>query len=231
LDNIKKTALTLMAAMMILPTAFGASKAKSTTETETINKTETTKEIRAYERVVVYESMKNRMDKKFSLNAAIGGLAYSTTSTAFEGSYFLKPNMLVTLQYSKLGGTSENTDNDTAADEVWKRDGLGHVFSAGIKKFESNSFYYKPEIYSRTQEFVHSTSSNSTELFSKETAFINDIGVSFKIGNQWQWESFTLGCDWIGITRSMTASKISSNIYSYEKNSTTLLNFYMGASF
>jgi hypothetical protein len=228
---MRNTALAVMATVMVLPTAFGASQAKSTTETQAINKTETTKEIREYERIVVDESMKNRMDKKYSLNATIGGLGFSTTTTAFEASYFLKPNKVITLQYTKLGGNSENSDNDTAADETWKRDGLGHVFSVGLKKFESNSFYYKPEIYTRTQEFVHSTSSSSSVLLSKETAFINDVGVSFKIGNQWQWENFTLGCDWIGITRSMTASKISSNIYSYEKNSTTLLNLYMGASF
>ena len=32
----------------------------------------------------------------------------------------------------------------------------------------------------------------------KETSIFKKGGATLKIGNQWQWENFTLGVDWIG---------------------------------
>lgn len=233
---MKKTPLLVLATLMSFPAAFGASKAKTTGE-ETVNKTEATKEIRAYERIVTDESMKNRMDKKYTINGTILGVAYGASTSAVEVGYHLKPNLIASLQYTTLNSASADEDwGNDADDDVWKRDGVGHVISAGIKKFESNSFYYKPEIYARSQENVNSTttgysSSTGDYLISKDTNKIEDIGVSFRIGNQWQWDNFTLGCDWIGITRSMTTTKKSGNIKSHDKNTASLLNFYLGASF
>jgi hypothetical protein len=69
----------------------------------------------------------------------------------------------------------------------------------------------------------------------------------FAIGNQWQFENFLIGCDWIGlnvpVSESISKDKVVSN-YSYDitshnsdrdrlfKNTTgSLLSFYIGASF
>jgi hypothetical protein len=58
---------------------------------------------------------------------------------------------------------------------------------------------------------------------------LTGLGTGIRVGNQWQWKHFTLGCDWVGIGRVLSYFKYSES----EKNfyTVTLMNVYLGWSF
>lgn len=63
------------------------------------------------------------------------------------------------------------------------------------KTFLGNSFYVNAG--AGYQLFEGSVHFDFDETYSSSTR-ITRAGAVFAIGNQWQWEYFTLGCDWIG---------------------------------
>ena len=60
-----------------------------------------------------------------------------------------------------------------------------------------------------------------------------DTGLGLKIGNQWQWDSFTMGCDWVGVSKSLAMLEQNGDKDADYPNATnvTLVNFYLGATF
>jgi hypothetical protein len=72
---------------------------------------------------------------------------------------------------------------------------LGAVY----KEFVGNSFYLAGGGLYKTVEFGW----EKDELFqigdSRGSFKGNSIMATFAIGNQWQWDGFTMGCDWVGI--------------------------------
>jgi hypothetical protein len=102
--------------------------------------------------------------------------------------------------------------------------GEDYQFSGAVqlKHFLNGSFYITPEIY-------------YLNFSEGEFLFWNDdydrsvsIGAQVRIGNQWQWENFTMGCDWFGIGRDV----IFFNRYGDDRKTTlALVNFYLGYSF
>lgn len=185
---------------------------------------------------LVNDSVSNRIDKKFTFNISLTGIEFSANSAALELGYFIDSNNIINARYTELKGMTIYDYDDDISEDHWDRDRDGHVISLGLKTFVSNSFYIKPEIYNRVQEDVHYVSSSYSSEFGwtnyytdRET--INDVGLSFKIGNQWQWDKFTMGCDWFGFNRTITKIKKSSRRTRNEDNHIALLNFYLGASF
>ena len=120
-------------------------------------------------------------------------------------------------------------DNDVYDD--FEQEG-GTVYSMDVKIFTGNSFYVKPGIYYRKQTDVLSWIYNSSadNWAANEKAEIEDIGINFRIGNQWQWDNFTLGCDWIGLSRTVSKLSETGNTEDLEVSGAAL-NFYLGLSF
>ncbi len=79
----------------------------------------------------------------------------------------------------------------------WKYD--KKILSVKAKYFFANSFYVDAglgmEIWNTSYRVVNDGSGADSQ---KLTADLSNVGVEFHIGNQWQWDGFTLGCDWIG---------------------------------
>lgn len=127
------------------------------------------------------DSQSNRKDLKYSIQYG-GGLLLLSAATILEINYLKNSKRSFSLRYAKSDADQYDDEEQTA-------------LLAGMKLFSGNSFYVRPEAYYRDfQETV------SPELFSSETRQrkVQDIGISISIGNEWQWENFTLGCDWIG---------------------------------
>ena len=41
----------------------------------------------------------------------------------------------------------------------------------------------------------------NTGDFFNATLIYEDVGTGFRVGNEWQWENFTMGCDWVGVSQ------------------------------
>lgn len=71
------------------------------------------------------------------------------------------------------------------------------TFEITYKHFFSNSFYTRVGAAYRRILL-----SNAWFFFSSQTigeiGSVDSLAADIAIGNQWQWDSFTLGCDWIG---------------------------------
>lgn len=134
------------------------------------------------------ESEQNRVGKTFGVAAEIGlGIAPFPTA-GFLANYYIKRNHVVELAYVS-GSLSV-----FAIDLSWS------LISARYKYFIGNSFYvnsglgYRQFVFKDKFETLFGAADNiDAEL--KSTS----LGVEFTIGNQWQWDNFTLGTDWIGI--------------------------------
>lgn len=119
--------------------------------------------------------------------------------------------------------------------------------AASYKKFVNTSFYlnggidYRSVTYSREQYILFSTARDKSEFKGQALA------AHFAIGNQWQWDSFTFGCDWAGFSLPL-ASRIDSestnstdaeNLKTFESDKQRYLKdgsgyfvqLYFGASF
>src|SRR5690606_28780744 len=72
------------------------------------------------------------------------------------------------------------------------------MIEARAKFFVGNSFYLTGGAGQRTFTFTSElTPLDGGPEFSAE-AKATTLGATFAIGNQWQWDYFTLGLDWIG---------------------------------
>ncbi len=161
------------------------------------------------------------------MNVAIFGGSYRSAPTkAIEIGYFINKDEVVSLQFTDLPDNDSFNSRDSEG---------GSALSVDYKIFTGNSFYIKPGIYYRNQKDITGyTYNNSIEDWvTRDFAEIEDIGVNFRIGNQWQWSNFTVGCDWIGANSSiitLSKSGINEDIEDLEV-SATLLNLYLGISF
>lgn len=75
-----------------------------------------------------------------------------------------------------------------------------------------------------------------TSIFYTSRFKYEEINAGIRIGNEWQWENFTMGCDWIGINKTIIKLHSTGNagiINAPIKQSTSfaLLSFYLGYSF
>ncbi len=123
----------------------------------------------------------------------------------------------------------------------------GQQTTARIKKFWGNSFYTNAGIGSRTigikDNLKDLTGTKDVILDVNSSA----LGLDFQIGNRWQFEMFSIGCDWIGAFVPLTKindkttfpsdadtkeRKDAENIFNGLAKTTTLhaLRFYLGVS-
>lgn len=179
-----------------------------------------------------------RQDKKYMANAYLYALEFGTTSAAVEGGMYLDSDTILSVKYTQLLNASSttvsgfDTNKSEESKELWDKAGKGFAFSVEYKKFVSRTFYVKPSLYYRSQYIVQSTRDSLGVLTKKKAGSTYDSGLSLKIGNQWQWEKFTLGCDWAGVSQQIVEFEGTGNLSDGDvKTNLSLLNFYVGASF
>lgn len=187
--------------------------------------------------IVEDSSQYNRMNKKYAAWAQLLGYGPNRTNStglAF-GSYYTRNDIL----FAEITYGTGNSSGGFGSEY----DIVTHSLGVHWKHFVGNSFYLNSGIDFRKVDYNYKNTSTSTDSHFDSTS----TAISFAIGNQWQWQSFTLGCDWVGLSVPITHNVSNANITtssSYEESSfnddkddfskkTTgqLLRFYLGASF
>jgi hypothetical protein len=214
-------------------------------------------------RPVVHEiyqdsSEANRIGKRSSVTLNVVGVGPNlATGRPLGVGFFLDSDSQIMLEYrsTDVAGilatslTLDSSGNWTTSRQ--KYSGSMSDFGIHFKQCAANSFYWRAGLDMHTVRF------NVDEWGYSDTKFGTGQGrlkgqsllASFCIGNQWQWESFTLGCDWVGLGKPVSENS------NYESNSEfgirksrssdkdfleklyisgdslILLRFYLGASF
>lgn len=155
-------------------------------------------------------SRENRANKIVETTVQFG-FDYRAAPVQLSAMYFLNADHLVGL---KVGTHNSALTKQTNV-------------AAQYKWYAENSFYFAGEVfYLNTREDL-----NGFLIFQdEELAEYKSLGAGIRIGNQWTWrDSFTLGCDWIGIGRRIGTFKKDSD--RLEDTTYTLLNVIVGMTF
>lgn len=154
-------------------------------------------------------SQENRSGKKWEATIQ-EGFDYRFGTTQFMVSYFLDSDNLIGAKggHNKSSGSHEQQTN----------------FALQYKHYFGNSFYLAGEgFYLNTLE--------DTDWFFADNgnSKYSSLGYGIRLGNQWTWKNFTLGCDWFGIGQRVgTFTKEDGN---WSDTTLTVLNLFLGASF
>lgn len=173
------------------------------------------------------ESKYNREKKQYQIAVGFLGMEYIGSPLTLSLGYYLNPNSLLLLRYSSYNG---NDVDDRAAQKL-------RATTLGFRQFFGNSFNVMPTLYYRR---------NTADYFKEGTMTIigptnlvyEDIGMGFRVGNEWQWDNFTMGCDWFGINRTIkelnkkeSGLGVINDITLQKAVTITALSFYIGYSF
>ncbi|MFN7727967.1 MAG: hypothetical protein ACK5P7_02295 [Bdellovibrio sp.] len=196
------------------------------------------------ETVVEDSSAHHRVDKRYSADAILTGIGPSITGTAgVQLGYYLDHDSLVILELTR--GNLRSDSQLTSSTVGSKYEITSGSIGGHYKNFVGNSFYYRAGGDFRTLDYKYTFTSGVVDTATfKGTSLVANI----QIGNQWQWENFTLGCDWVGFvlpiysqikddvvnssTPSLERKRLDDDAQTLVKsNHITLLRFYLGASF
>jgi len=166
-------------------------------------------------------SSSNRLDKNFTLLASPVGVGPSSNiESGMIAGVFLNPKTILQLEVG---------DGNTSTKSGFLVFGSGQIknhtssTSLAVKYFTGNSFYVKGGVDNRRITYSETYKSSWT-LFGTPYEDSFDFSAeswsgSIVIGNQWQWENFTMGCDWFGAAFPFS-SKVNSESYATNSSST-----------
>jgi hypothetical protein len=137
-----------------------------------------------------------RMDKNFEMTfspMSFGG--FSLTNTGLNAGVFINRNsqVLVSYSWSQSERTCVGFENCDIKDNFW---GLAY------KRFVGNSFYMQAGASHHTIQYDESNSSNDVMFGYDATITTAD----FAVGNQWNFDGFTIGCDWVSFGLPVSSS-------------------------
>ena len=187
--------------------------------TEVINPTQQSMKLEAESSEKTVKNSKQNRDKKKMNISFTAGRELGVNAVGTEISYFLEPNSAIYIKYS-------NDDEDI-------RSGFENtaLVKLGLKKFKSNSFYYKVGAYHLSSNTKHYVKDSSNNYKSVKSTF-SELGISGSIGNQWQWENLSVGVDWLGINRTIVElQKFSAPFERTNMTTISALNMQIGYSF
>lgn len=190
-----------------------------------------------------YSSEYYRINKKYFGGVQVLGVGPNLSNNyGFVFGPYLDRQSILTIE--ALGGGS-----------FWEWEGLGssyrtNTFSLGAhyKLFRGNSFYVKGGADLRKLERIYTYKDSFDGTTTSRWDFTGEsLALSFQIGNHWQLNQISIGCDWIGYTLPV-ASRISAENFQSGSESErrwmkedqdifvktgqlNLLRFYVGASF
>lgn len=196
--------------------------------------------------VVEDSSAHHRLDKKYMATAILVGIGPSVSSTAgLQGAYYLDHDSQILVEVT--GGSLRSSSDLASSTSGSKYDVSTKSLGVHYKAFTGNSFYYRAGGDFRTTDYKYTFTYSGGSVDSAEFKG-RSLVANFQIGNQWQWENFTLGCDWVGyvlpLTSEVSDDKVNSSTPDVERRRLnddadtlvknghlTLLRFYLGASF
>jgi hypothetical protein len=154
--------------------------------------------------------VKGKKSKKAALNSSFNkrqnlkleflldaiGFTPSPTFGAAVGYYFT-PNQVISGRFGSAAGIISSMDEK--------------ILSVDLKSFWGNSFYTRVGFSKRDYDFswdVYPTDDDGTISFETErlSAKTSSTGLELGLGNQWQWNSFSIGADWIGVYIPLSSS-------------------------
>ena len=168
-------------------------------------------------------SLENRKDLKYQTTLSIMGADYSGFRRNFTLAvgYFLNDKNLINLRYT-FQNSSGAQDNSSTTDYPETT----RAIAVGDRYFFGNSFNTLASIFWKD----HSKFDRSNG----RTYKFKDYGVGVRLGNEWQWNNFTMGCDWFGINHSLVkvSDTFPATSFGLDRELTfAFLNFYLGYSF
>lgn len=128
-------------------------------------------------------SRENRAGLKYQAALGLGQLELAS-GYGLKLARFIDEKRLVGLDL-KVGVQSE---------EDSERDQRETSIGVNYKHFLGNSFYLNPKIF-------YLNWSNPREGFPESN--LTTLGAGLVLGNQWQWERFTLGFDWLSLNKNL----------------------------
>ncbi len=168
-------------------------------------------------------SQANRAGKRFVIEYNIG-MELDLVSQGATLGYFFSQNGVIGLAYSRLKNDSDSTYSTITS----------NTLQLTYKAYLGNSFYVDAGLFYMNTKY----DSKSLYRFGLEESDTNyrskDLGAQIRIGNQWQWDNFTFGVDWIGVGHTgVNITKEGERPLYDELDGTyiTLLNFQAGVSF
>lgn len=168
----------------------------------------------------------NRKNLKYQIAAGIIGTEYIKYPITLSVGYYIHSDGILSLRYSALNHSDK-----------WGAYKMKAV-TLGYRRFFGNSFNVMPSIYYKRNTADFYTEGSYPYVLGSNNLIYEDIGTGFRVGNEWQWQNFTMGCDWFGL-----------NYKAYEINfkekslgpidthapmkalTMTILSFYLGYSF
>ncbi|MBF0365145.1 MAG: hypothetical protein HQK50_06210 [Oligoflexia bacterium] len=141
---------------------------------------------------------------------------------SFDYGHSLDANTHLGIRVESL---SANRESEISARKMF---GVGPT----LKFFVGNSFYLKAAVLYQKKQYKQYTFGPLMEVNYQDAE--NDyLVVDAKIGNQWQFRHFTIGCDWIGIAQRSVCLSNCEHQGSIDSRQYYLsaLNFYLGVAF
>jgi hypothetical protein len=170
-----------------------------------------------------------RLKRKLSVMGGLG-MQYSLRSVSVDFDYNLSDRDTVNVSLA-TNESDNNSENDNKIEDVT-------ALKVSYKRFVGNNLYLSSGLFYRNFEVdVPNEGRNVFEIGETNFAY-KDVGLGLAVGHQWQWDRFTIGCDWLGLNASLI--KLDEEISSANPNfakpderkfSANLLHFYVGASF
>lgn len=158
----------------------------------------------------------NRMNKHFSVYANLLGIGPSLVpNTGMGVGYHISSDQLLLVELRGGRGPqlrSYRTRNGLAETSGETKSNLNSL-GVHYKQFVSNSFYFRTGADFTQVSYEYNFDYAGSDNDFKSEFKGQSISGNFSIGNQWQWENFTLGCDWIGYSQTLSSK--------YDKNSIT----------
>lgn len=210
-------------------------------------------------------SERQRVGKHHMLAVELLGVQTSMgLGSGFRYGYYLNSDSIIAVQVAFASKKASSGDDDfgsSSSDSDYnfglydaQRVGKSQLFEVEYKHFATNSFYWSAglgdrQTDSRLEAYKDSFFDDNEDRTTIARAKTHDLGVSGAIGNQWQWDNFLLGCDWIGLYLPLAhlsqtkggeqdlpdgsgIAKARQSYYDDEKEMNVQgLRFYLGASF
>lgn len=110
-----------------------------------------------------------------------------STGYGLRAGYYISPDSLVGLSYSFAKLETNNAVSESL------------LFEVTYKRFFTNSFYMDAGFASDAIGVTYQVRSSANAYEKVESSGeLKRLGLVLHMGNQWQWNHFTLGCDWVG---------------------------------
>lgn len=103
--------------------------------------------------------------------------------------FYISPNDIIEASYAQ------------ASFEFFGAEFFSNLIDVRYKRFWGNSFYTNLGAGQRKLGYSFNFTTNEGSL--AESADVASTVINFSIGNKWQFDSFNIGCDWIGVTATL----------------------------